>query len=59
LIAFFIVIVNANKDNLYKELIEDKIYLKKIISVNLTNNLKTNNAYLQTKEIIVAIVFRY
>jgi len=33
--------------------------LKKIIFVNLTNNLKINNAYIQIIKIIVAIVFRY
>jgi len=59
LIAFFIAIVNANKDNLYKELVEDDINLEKIISISLTNNLKTNNAYMQIVEIIVAIVFQY
>jgi len=59
LIAFFIVIINANKDNLYKELVKDEINLVKIIFINLINNLKINNTYVQTIKIIVAIVFQY
>jgi hypothetical protein len=59
LIAFFIAIININKNNLYKELVEDKINLEKIISINLTDNLKIDDAYIQTVEIIIAIIFRY
>jgi hypothetical protein len=58
-LLFFIAIVNANKNNLYKELVKDEINLEKIIFVSLTNNLKTNNAYVQIVEIIVAIIFQY
>jgi len=59
LIAFFIAIININKNNLYKELVEDKINLEKIISINLTDSLKIDDAYIQTIEIIIAIIFRY
>jgi len=54
-----IAIVNANKNNLYKELVKDEINLEKIIFISLTNNLKINDAYVQIVKIIVAIIFRY
>jgi len=59
LIAFFIAIVNANKDNLYKELVKDEISLKFFFFISLINNLKIDDIYVQIIEIIVVAIFQY